>query len=87
MTIAELRQELERRRDEKRQLDEQRKTLENEAIRRQLIMEVLRQRDVNRKMKKNLKEKYRFHWQQESSESESDDDNEEKNRTIGTGVY
>lgn len=80
MTIAELRQELER--EEKRQLDEQRKTLENEETRRQLIIEITKQRDANRKMKRHLKEKYRFNWQQESSESEADEDNEKENSAM-----
>lgn len=78
MTIAELRQKLERRRNEKRELDEQWRTLEDEATRRRLIMEVLKQRDENRAIKKRLKDKYKFHWQQESSESGSDDEEEEK---------
>lgn len=78
MAIAELRQELERRRNEKRELDEQQKTLEDEATRRLLIMEVLKQRDENRAIKKHLKDKYKFHWQQESSESGSDDEEEKR---------
>lgn len=78
MTIAELQQELERRRTEKRELDEQRRMLEDEATRRRLIMEVLKQREENRAIKQQLRDKYKFHWQQESSESESDDEIENK---------
>lgn len=70
---------MERKREEKRQLDKQRKALENKETRRQLIIEITKQRDANREMKRHLKEKYRFNWQQESSESEADEDNEKEN--------
>lgn len=62
MTIAELQQELERRRNEKRELEEQKRTLEDEATRRILITEVLKQRDENRAIKRHLKDQYKFNW-------------------------
>lgn len=73
MTIKKLEEELECRRAEKQELVERCRTLEEKARRRRLIMKVLEQRTKNRKLKRQLVEKYKIHWSEDFSDDQFDE--------------